>query len=183
MVSWSSVTETMRTASVVAYSLAATPSAFYIVDQDMAIAEWPADADEIFYHVQYDWNPEDDEYAPTVFTITGEDELRVANMANSDGVAEGYRLAGVGDDASGYQIVANDVVEGGVFPSCKIEVTADGQCPLRCNIGGNNVNTRNNDGLWALMPEGTEDGFQNFIMAAEDVQLDGGDGGGQIDIE
>lgn len=173
----------MRTASVVAYSLAATPSAFYIVDQDMAIAEWPADAEEIFYHVQYDWNPEDDEYAPTVFTITGEDELRVANMANADGVAEGYRLAGVGDDASGYQIVANDVVEGGVFPSCKIEVTADGQCPLRCNIGGNNVNTRNNDGLWALSPEGTEDGFQNFVMAAEGVQLDGGDGGGQIDTE
>ncbi|KAF2210245.1 hypothetical protein CERZMDRAFT_99659 [Cercospora zeae-maydis SCOH1-5] len=152
----------------------------------MAFAEWPADEEEIFYHVQYDWNQEDDEYAPTVFTITGVDELRVAGMANSEGVADGYRIAGVGDAPSGYQLVANDVVEGGVFPACEIEVTAEGQYPLICNIGGNNVNTRKIDGLWALMPEGPEDGFQNFVMAAGDVHLDdgdGGEGGGVIDLK
>ena len=160
------------TTTTVSWKLAATPSAFYIVDSDMAFAEWPADADEIYYHVQYDWDQTDDVYAPTVFSLTGTngDELRVANIDGED--AEGWRVVGQTYDGPGYQMMALGDSGGYAVPACSIQVTEDGKCPLLCNLGWNDVNGRNNDGLWSLLPHGTPDGFMNFAMSAGDVQLD-----------
>ncbi|PPJ50594.1 hypothetical protein CBER1_06305 [Cercospora berteroae] len=163
----------------------AVPSAFYIVDQDMAFAEWPADADEIFYHVQYDWDQSDDEYAPTLFSLTG-DKLSVADLTSSDdGAAEGYSVVGQTYDGPGMQIMALADAGGYQVPSCRIEPTGDGKCPLMCNLGTNDANSRNNDGLWTLLPHGEQSEFTNYVLAA-DVQVDeggsdngGGDTGGE----
>ncbi|GIZ38683.1 hypothetical protein CKM354_000209100 [Cercospora kikuchii] len=181
MTKWDTTTTTNVITTVNSWVLApsATPSAFYIVDQDMAFAEWPADADEIFYHVQYDWDQSDDEYAPTLFSLTG-DKLSVADLTSSDdGAAEGYSVVGQEYSGPGMQIMALADAGGYQVPSCRIEPTEDGKCPLMCNLGTNDVNSRNSDGLWTLLPHGSESEFTNYVLAA-DVQVDegGGDNGG-----
>ncbi|WPA97695.1 uncharacterized protein RHO25_002306 [Cercospora beticola] len=181
MTKWDTKTTTNVITTTNSWVLApsAVPSAFYIVDQDMAFAEWPADADEIFYHVQYDWDQSDDEYAPTLFSLTG-DKLSVADLTSSDdGAAEGYSVVGQTYDGPGMQIMALADAGGYQVPSCRIEPTEDGKCPLMCNLGTNDVNSRNNDGLWTLLPHGEQSEFTNYVLAA-DVQVDegGGDNGG-----
>ncbi|KAF2206482.1 hypothetical protein CERZMDRAFT_89309 [Cercospora zeae-maydis SCOH1-5] len=177
---WSTFHETKTETSVTSYQLAATPSAFYIVDQNMAFAEWPADADEIHYHIQYDWDQSDDEYAPTVFSLAN-DQLQVADLSNVEGLAEGYPVVGQSYDGPGMQLMALSNGGGMESPTCKIEPTKEGQCPIVCRMGENEVNVRNADGLWSLVPkDGGEEGFTNYALAA-DVAVERGDGEADTD--
>lgn len=142
----------------------------------MAFAEWPADADEIHYHIQYDWDQSDDEYAPTVFSLNS-DKLQVADLSNMDGLAEGYPVVGQ-SDGTGMQLMALSDGGGLESPTCSIEPTKEGQCPIICRMGEMEVNTRNGDGLWTLVPKGGEEGFTNYALAADvAVEGEGGDGG------
>lgn len=208
-------TTTETKVSVTSWQLQATPSAFYIVDQDMVssthamrqctilltaifhrpsrnvseadrsatkhaskqvtnadLLPGPADADEIHYHVQYDWDQSDDEYAPTIFSLDGT-QLQVADLSNVEGAAEGYPVVGQSYDGPGMQMMALSNADGYAVPICRIEATENGQCPIRCSIDGNEVNSRNENGLWSLLPAGSEAEFTNYVLAA-DVAVDEG---------
>ncbi|PIB00904.1 hypothetical protein CB0940_01559 [Cercospora beticola] len=176
---WNTVLTTQTTTetkvSVTSWQLQATPSAFYIVDQDMQVTDadlqpGPADADEIHYHVQYDWDQSDDEYAPTIFSLDGT-QLQVADLSNVEGAAEGYPVVGQSYDGPGMQMMALSNANGYAVPRCRIEATQDGRCPLRCSVDGNEVNSRNEDGLWSLLPAGSVAEFTNYVLAA-DVAVD-----------
>ncbi|GIZ37027.1 hypothetical protein CKM354_000049000 [Cercospora kikuchii] len=173
-------TETVMhtTESTVTRTLASIPTGFYIADnydeESRHFVEWPADSDEIFYHVQYDFNSADDEWAPTVFKLDGE-TLSVADLDDQEGSLENYVVVGKNHDADGMQtgnptdgihIVATQGGGGNDAVNCKIEATENDQCALMCTSGSYSVNSRDGDGTWSLMSEATEYQFTNYVFAA-----------------
>ncbi|KAF2213131.1 hypothetical protein CERZMDRAFT_90574 [Cercospora zeae-maydis SCOH1-5] len=171
------------TESIVTRTLAAIPTGFYIADNYEEDArhfvEWPADSDEIFYHVQYDFNSGDDEWAPTVFRLDGE-RLSVADLESQEGNLENYIVVGKNHDADGMQagnptdgvhIVATQGGSDHDPVQCKIEATENDQCALLCTSGSYNVNSRDGEGTWSLMSEATEYQFTNYVFGAN-VELE-----------
>ncbi|USW58339.1 hypothetical protein Slin15195_G116580 [Septoria linicola] len=174
------------TESTVTWTLGATPTALYIADNyeegARHFVEWPADAEEIYYHIQYDWSAGDDEWAPTVFNLDEGQTLRVADLDNhnTEGALENYVVVGKNHDGDGMQngsptdgihIVATQDGGGNDAVQCRIEPTEDDQCALLCSSGSYTVNSRDGDGLWNLMSNGTEWQFTNYVFAAN-VELE-----------
>ncbi|SMQ55307.1 unnamed protein product [Zymoseptoria tritici ST99CH_1A5] len=154
--------------STVAYELAATPTAFVLMDRlqapDAAVAQWATNGadNETSHNIEYALTRNQ----PSVFSFNAWNELHVAGWGDDEGTD--FTVVGQEQEGDGVQMAALDSDDGSQAAKCSIQVTAEGLCPVRCTVGDNAVNSQvGADKLWVLLGDG-DDSFTNYLYSAED---------------
>ncbi|KJY02006.1 hypothetical protein TI39_contig264g00002 [Zymoseptoria brevis] len=154
--------------STVAFELAATPTAFVLMDRlqapDAAVAQWATNGadNETSHNIEYALTRDQ----PSVFSFNAWNELHVAGWGDDEGTD--FTVVGQEQEGDGVQMAALDSDDGSQAAVCSIQVTAEGLCPVRCTVGDNAVNGQvGADKLWVLLGDG-EDSFTNYLYSAED---------------
>ncbi|EGP83561.1 Ca2+-modulated nonselective cation channel polycystin [Zymoseptoria tritici IPO323] len=128
--------------STVAYELAATPTAFVLMDRlqapDAAVAQWATNGadNETSHNIEYALTRNQ----PSVFSFNAWNELHVAGWGDDEGTD--FTVVGQEQEGDGVQMAALDSDDGSQAAKCSIQVTAEGLCPVRCTVGDNAVNSQ-----------------------------------------
>lgn len=133
---------------------------------------WPADADSIFYNVQYDDSPDSADPPPTLFGLQGTELIinDFVDFVDIDVVVVGQPYNGTGGPGAQVMALERKNTARPNYLKCAIAGRQDGACPLSCTDrkSGGNSSWTDSQGLWYLLPQGQAGvtKFDSFVLQA-----------------